>query len=115
MPPITGDLSNLEPTGSGDTPTGIGFSPAQKTGEATSLEVQLQLETTLAPTGEEDLPAEDPERREEATRQELSTLDYRNVPTSLTPAQQELLNQERIPREYENVIREYFRVIRPTQ
>jgi hypothetical protein len=35
------------------------------------------------------------------------------VPSELTPAQQELLNQERIPREYRNVIREYFQAIRP--
>ncbi len=112
MPPIAGDLQNLEPTGTGDTPTGIGFSPAQKTGEPTSLEVQLLLQTTLA-LSNEDLPRPDPERREEATRQERSSLDYRSVPSELTPAQQELLNQERIPREYQNVIKEYFQAIRP--
>ena len=111
-PPISGDLQNMEPTGSGDTPTGLGFSPAQKTGDATSLEVQLQLQTTLALATEE-LPEPDPEREEEATRQERSSLDYRNVPSELTPAQQELLNQERIPREYQNVIKEYFQAIRP--
>ena len=112
MPAIAGDLQNLEPTGTGDTPTGIGFSPAQKTGDPTSLEVQLLLQTTLA-LSNEDLPQPDPERREEATRQERSSLDYRSVPSELTPAQQELLNQERIPREYQNVIKEYFQAIRP--
>jgi tetratricopeptide (TPR) repeat protein len=111
-PPITGDLQNMEPTGSGDTPTGLGFSPAQKTGDPTSLEVQLQLQTTLALANEDEEP---PERdiEEEATAEERSSLDYRNVPSELTPAQQELLNQERIPREYQNVIKEYFQAIRP--
>lgn len=111
-PPLSGDLQNMQPTGSGDTPTGLGFSPAQKTGDATSLEVQLQLQTTLALPGDE-IPEADAEREEEATRQERSTLDYRNVPSELTPAQQELLNQEPIPREYQNVIKEYFQAIRP--
>lgn len=111
-PPITGDIQNIEPTGTGETPTGLGFSPEQKTGQPTSLEVQLQLQTTLAASSEEP-PEPDSERREEATRQERSTLDYRNVPSQLTPAQQELLNQEPIPREYQNVIKDYFRAIRP--
>jgi len=111
-PPISGDLQNMELTGSGDTPTGLGFSPAQKTGDPTSLEVQLMMQATLALAGEE-LPEPDSEREEEATRQERSSLDYRNVPSELTTAQQELLNQERIPREYQNVIKEYFQAIRP--
>ena len=50
--------------------------------------------------------------QELATRQEESTLDYRDVASDLTPAQQELLNQDRIPREYQNLIKEYFEAIR---
>ncbi len=114
LPPsaISGDLQNIEPTGTGDTPTGIGFSPEQKTGAPTSLEVQLQLLATFADSNpESDAPEEQPEP--EATRREQSSLDYRDVPSELTPAQQELLNRERIPREYQNVIRDYFRAIRP--
>jgi hypothetical protein len=53
------------------------------------------------------------EPEEEASRQERSRLDYRSVPSELTPAQQELLNHEQIPREYRNLIREYFQAIRP--
>jgi len=113
-PPISGNLQNVEPTGSGDSPTGLGFSPAQKTGDATSLEVQLQMQTTLA-LADEEISESDQRLEEEATREELSILDYRNVPSELTTAQQELLDQERIPREYQNVIKEYFQVIRPQQ
>jgi hypothetical protein len=106
---------SLESAGGGDSglvPAGLGFSPDEKTGLATYLEVQLQLEATearpvTAETAASGLPVE------ESTRQERSRLDFRNVPSELTPAQQELLNQERIPREYRNLIREYFQVIRP--
>ena len=114
IPPsaITGDLQNIEPTGTGDTPTGIGFSPEQKTGAPTSLDVQLQLLATFAASNPEmEEPEQPPEP--EATRQERSSLDYRDIPSELTPAQQELLSRERIPREYQNVIRDYFRAIRP--
>jgi hypothetical protein len=111
VPSMTGNTQGLDPSGTGEIPTGLGFSPEQKTGEATSLDVQLLMESTAAAAGEAATEPED--RREEATRQERSRLDYRNVPSELTPAQQELLNQERIPREYRNVIREYFQAIRP--
>jgi hypothetical protein len=84
-----------------------------QTGEATSLDVQLEMESTVAAAGETAEPREPEDVREEATRQERSRLDYRSVPTDLSPAQQELLNEERIPREYRNVIRDYFQAIRP--
>jgi len=110
-----GQPGSLEGAAGGDTgmiPSGLGFSPDQKTGQATSLAVQLQQEATeaLPPTAEIP-PTRPPE--EEATAEERSRLDYRNVPSALTPAQQELLNQEQIPREYRNLIRDYFQAIRP--
>ncbi len=113
VPSMTGNTSGLDPSGTGQIPTGLGFSPDQKTGEATSLDVQLEMESTAAAGGETPALREPEDVREEATRQERSRLDYRSLPTELSPAQQELLNEERIPREYRNVIREYFQVIRP--
>jgi hypothetical protein len=110
----TGAPGNLQSAAGGDTgllPAGLGFSPDQKTGAPTSLEVQLQQEATRALAATEEVPGQIPE--EEASRQEQSRLDYRNVPSELTPAQQELLNQEQIPREYRNLIRSYFQAIRP--
>jgi len=112
VPSMTGDTQGLDPSGTGEIPTGLGFSPDQKTGEATSLDVQLEMESTAAAAGEPPSLPEPEDVREEATRQERSRLDYRSVPTELSPAQQELLNEERIPREYRNVIRDYFQAIR---
>lgn len=113
VPSMTGNTQGVDPSGTGQIPTGLGFSPDQKTGEATSLEVQLEVESLAAAAGETAVESEPEDVREEATRQERSRLDYRTLPTELTPAQQELLNEERIPREYRNVIREYFQAIRP--
>jgi hypothetical protein len=113
VPSTTGNTQGLDPSGTGEIPTGLGFSPDQKTGEATSLDVQLEMESTVAAAGETAERREPEDVREEATRQERSRLDYRSVPTDLSPAQQELLNEERIPREYRNVIRDYFQAIRP--
>jgi len=107
---------NIEGAAGGDSgliPAGLGFSPEQKTGQPTSLEVRLEQESTEAQTQDAERSGELPPRQE-ATRQERSRLDYRNVPSELTPAQQELLGQERVPREYRNLIRDYFQAIRPT-
>ncbi len=50
-----------------------------------------------------------------SSRREASALDYRNVPSDLTPAQQDLLNPDRIPREYQTLIKQYFEAIRTEQ
>ena len=55
-----------------------------------------------------------PEDIEEASKQERSRLDYRNVKSELSPAQKDLLNQDRIPWEYRPLIKNYFQAIRPT-
>ena len=61
----------------------------------------------------DDVPGDRAEEPEElASRRETSDLDYRNTPSDLTPAQQDLLNPDRIPREYQNLIKEYFEAIR---
>ena len=112
MVPALGDLQNIEASAAGQIPVGFGFSPEQKEGAPTSLEVQLQEEIVQAAL-EEITQNGDAETKEETTGQELSVLDYRNVPSDLTPAQQDLLNEDRIPREYRNLIKEYFEAIRP--
>ena len=57
---------------------------------------------------------EKPENIEESSKQERSRLDYRNVKSDLSPAQKDLLNQDRIPWEYRPLIKDYFQAIRPT-
>jgi hypothetical protein len=94
--------------GTGLMPGGKGGSDAPREGAPTSLEVQLQQEQVegMADGGEK------PEDIEESSKQERSRLDYRNVKSDLTPAQKDLLNQDRIPWEYRPLIKDYFQAIR---
>ena len=112
QPPDADAAMNFDATGTGQMPSGFGFSPDEKEGAPTTLDVLLEEETTEAQSAELE-PEEDAEKIEEASKQQRSKLDYRNVPSELTPAQQELLHQDRIPREYRNLIKEYFQAIRP--
>ncbi len=107
-----GNPANINADASGLIPMGFGYSPAIKEGAPTSLEVQLQEEIVEAQMDEITRNDAEEDTQELATRQEESTLDYRDVASDLTPAQQELLNQDRIPREYQNLIKEYFEAIR---
>jgi hypothetical protein len=52
---------------------------------------------------------------EAAGERERSKLDYRNAPSDLTPAQKDLLSQDRIPWESRQLIKNYFQAVKPTQ
>ena len=105
------NTGNLSTDNSGLVPMGYGYSPSINEGAPTSLDVQLQEE--LVELRMDDVPGDRAEEPEElASRRETSDLDYRNTPSDLTPAQQDLLNPDRIPREYQNLIKEYFEAIR---
>ena len=112
MPPDAQDMQGLDASGSGQMPSEFGFSPEEKEGAPTSLDVQLQEERMEALEGEEPEDEEE-ETIEETSREQRSKLDYRNVESDLTPAQQDLLHQEQIPRPYRNLIKNYFQAIRP--
>ena len=103
-------MEGFDATGTGQMPSGFVISPEQKEGAPTSLDIQLQEERMEAQR-REDLESE-AKKIEETSREQRSRLDYRNVQSDLTPAQQDLLNQEQIPREYRNLIKEYFQAIR---
>jgi hypothetical protein len=94
--------------GTGLMPGGQGGSDAPREGEATSLEVQLKQEQVEG-VGD---GGEKPEDIEESSKMERSRLDYRNVKSDLTPAQKDVLNQDRIPWEYRPLIKNYFEAIR---
>jgi hypothetical protein len=96
--------------GTGLMPGGKGGTDAPREGAPTSLDVKLQQEKV---TGMQD-GGEEPENIEESSKQERSRLDYRNVKSDLSPAQKDLLNQDRIPWEYRPLIKDYFQAIRPT-
>ena len=111
QPSLQEELEGFGATGTGQMPSGFGFSPEQKEGAPTGLEVQLQEERTEAQkaTGIES----EADKIEEVSRSQRSKLDYRNVQSELEPAHQDFLNQEQIPRKYKNLIKEYFKAIRP--
>ena len=92
----------------GNSPSGKGGSDAPREGAPTTLDVKLQQERVK---GMEDQGKE--ENIEEVSKQERSKLDYRNVKSDLSPAQKDLLNQDRIPWEYRPLIKNYFQAIRP--
>ncbi|HYR42253.1 MAG TPA: hypothetical protein VER98_04475, partial [Terriglobia bacterium] len=94
--------------GNGLMPSGKGGGDAPREGAATTLDVKLQQEKVK---GMEDQGKE--ENIEEVSKQERSRLDYRNVKSELSPAQKDLLNQDRIPWEYRPLIKNYFEAIRP--
>jgi hypothetical protein len=119
-----GEKGQAAPSGQGPSPApgqagsaeGGGLEPSaslgvssQEEGPATKLDVQLERETL---TGQHDQGTK-PEDLEEASKQERSKLDYRNVESELTPAQKDLLNQDRIPWEYRTLIKNYFQAIKP--
>ena len=91
-------------------PSGQRGGNAPREGAPTELDVKLQAEKLA---GMKDQGTK-PEDIEEASKQERSRLDYRNVKSELRPAQKDLLNQDRIPWEYRPLIKNYFQAIRPT-
>jgi hypothetical protein len=95
--------------GNGLMPSGKGGGDAPKEGAPTKLDVKLQQEKVA---GQAD-GGEQPGDIEEISKQERSRLDYRNVKSDLSPAQKDLLNQDRIPWEYRPLIKSYFQAIRP--
>jgi len=93
-------------------PDGLGASggksePGPRQGPPTTLEAQLQ-EEGLNSTPTAGLKRIDVE---EASRQERSRLDYRNVTSELTAAQRDVLNHENLPWQYRPLIKTYFESI----
>ncbi len=114
--PVAGALPGSAPAPGSESGDGGGLEPSvplgvtsQEEGPPTSLDVQLEKETL---TGQHDQGGK-PDEIEEASKQERSKLDYRNVESDLTPAQKDLLNQDRIPWEYRPLIKSYFQAIKP--
>jgi hypothetical protein len=97
--------------GNGLMPSGKGGGDAQREGPPTTLDVQLQQEEI---EGMHDKDQGIKEDLDEVSKQERSKLDYRNVKSELSPAQKDLLNQDRIPWEYRSLIKDYFQAIRPS-
>jgi hypothetical protein len=97
--------------GKGGTSFGGSKESAPVAGEATTLDVQLKKELLEMQGGAGKEPAKD----EAAGERERSRLDYRSVPSNLTPAQKDLLNQDRIPWESRQLIKNYFQAVKPQE
>jgi len=107
-----GGTSEDAADGKGGNSFGGSTKSAPLEGDATALEVQLQKEALKIEVGEGgEKPAEDVEA---AGERERSKLDYRNAPSNLTPAQKDLLNQDRIPWQSKQLIKNYFEAVKPT-
>jgi hypothetical protein len=107
-----GETSEDAPNGKGGNSFGGSTKSAPLEGDATSLEVQLQKEALKIEPAEGEQPDKDTEA---AGEQERSKLDYRNAPSNLTPAQKDLLSQDRIPWERRQLIKNYFQAVKPKQ
>jgi hypothetical protein len=106
-----GGTSDDAADGKGGNSFGGSTKSAPLEGEATALEVQLQKEALKIELGEGgQQPAE---AIEAAGERERSKLDYRNAPSNLTPAQKDLLNQDRIPWQNRQLIKNYFQAVKP--
>lgn len=107
-----GPNSEDGPAGRGGNSFGGSTRSAPLEGEATSLEVQLQREALqFEPQGGNGL--EPNKEAEAAGERERSKLDYRNAPSDLTPAQKDLLNQDRIPWDSKQLMKKYFQAVKP--
>jgi hypothetical protein len=78
-------------------------------GEPTQLDVQLDKEALpiKATRGSR------PETIEEASQRERSKLDYSKVPSELSKTQKDLLNQDSVPLDQRQLLKQYFETIRP--
>ena len=103
-----GDQAQAGAAGKGQNPSGAGNAPMEIMGAPTKLNVKLEQEKLAA---END--GGTPQNIEEASKQERSKLDYRNVHSDLSPAQKDVLNQDKIPWELKGLIKNYFEAIRP--
>jgi hypothetical protein len=106
-----GGPSEDGPPGRGGNSFGGSTKSAPLEGEATSLEVQLQKEALQF---EAEGGGLEPDKEAEAAgERQRSKLDYRNAPSDLTPAQKDLLNQDRIPWDSKQLMKKYFQAVKP--
>jgi hypothetical protein len=86
-------------------------------GNATTLEVQLEME--VLDKQEPEMPEVEPPDPEdifqEASRQETALVEYRSVRSPSSYAEGSALSVEQIPWRYRNLVKRYFLAIRPRE
>ena len=86
-------------------------------GASTTLEAQFALEVIdgTPPDSEEDQELDPEDLFQEASRQQASIVQYRDVRAPLRYSQGSALNAERIPWRYRSLVKKYFLAIRPDE
>src|SRR5436190_2867695 len=107
-----GGPSEDGPNGRGGNSFGGSTKSAPLEGEGTSLEVQLQKQA-LEFEAQGGNGLEPDKEAEAAGERQRSKLDYRNAPSDLTPAQKDLLSQDRIPWDSKQLMKKYFQAVKP--
>ncbi len=107
MAQMQGDPSNAVPVDAGPAgdATGPGGSGSEVLGEATSLEVQLEMELLEKEARDEPVPEDIFER---LSREEKSTLNYQTIQQRGSYAEENALTREHVPWQYRSLVKRYF-------
>jgi hypothetical protein len=107
MAQFQGDPSNAVPMDAGPAgdATGPGGGQEPVLGEATTLDVQLEMEVLQTEKRDEPVPEEIFER---LSREEKSTLNYEAVTRRGSFAEEDVLSREKVPWPYRSLVRRYF-------
>jgi hypothetical protein len=107
MAQLRGDPSNAVPVDAGPAgdSTGPGGSQEPVPGEATTLDVQLEMEILSTEERDEPVPEEIFER---LSREEKSTLNYEAISRRGSFAEEDALRHEKVPWPYRSLVRRYF-------
>jgi hypothetical protein len=107
MAQFQGDPSSAVPVDAGPAgdATGPGGGEQQVLGEATTLDVQLEMETLQTEKKDEPVPEEIFER---LSREEKSTLNYEAVSQRSTYGEETALHHEDVPWPYRSLVKRYF-------
>lgn len=111
MAQMQGDASSAMPVDAGppgQTTGPGGANEEQVLGEATTLDVQLEMEVLSAEENEEPVPEEIFER---LSREEKSTLNYEEVQPPGSYAAESAMERDRVPWQYRALVKRYFLTI----
>jgi hypothetical protein len=110
MAQFQGDPSSAVPVDAGPAgdSTGPGGGAEPVLGEATTLDVQLEMEVLAAEERDEPIPEEIFER---LSREEKSTLNYEAISQRKSYADESVLRHERVPWSYRSLVKRYFLTI----
>lgn len=111
MAQMQGDASSAMPVDAGppgETTGPGGAGEEQVLGEATTLDVQLEMEVLTAEEQDEPVPEEIFER---LSREEKSTLNYEDVQQPGSYSEESAMERERVPWQYRALVKRYFLTI----